>query len=467
MRPLGVGVVYWTALDPLVRSDCVEVVELEPQTLWTKALTTSGWTYRLNEPLFDAVANLPQPKLLHGVGHPLAGTVDDPIEALPLLRRMAERLDAPWVSEHLSFNRVRRGAQVHETGFLLPPSQTAAGARVAAAGVRRFRRALGRPTAFETGVNYFRPQPGEIDDGAYFAGVAAQADCGIVLDLHNLWCNERNGRQPVSAAVAQLPLDRVWELHFAGGMALDGFWLDAHSGAIPPAVLELAADLIPRLPRLGALIFEILPEHLDRIGLEGVQRELETLHALWRLRAPTRPGAAVPSIRSHDAAPAAADLAAARAWEAAVADSLARPPCGPLAADPGAPLLRKLVRDFRSANITRAMKFTLTTLLLSLGADSVRTLLDDYFVTCPPDAFAAAEAHQFGTFLTRRPHLLAAVPHLAEVLAFERALIGAALLGESATVEWHCDPAQLLEELDQGRLPGQLPPAHCRMTVSA
>lgn len=467
MRPLGVGVVYWTALDPLVQSDCVEVVELEPQTLWTKALTKSGWTYRLNEPLFDAVVALPQPKLLHGVGHPLAGTVDDPIDALPLLRRMADRLDAPWVSEHLSFNRVQRGAQVHEAGFLLPPMQTAVGARVAAAGVRRFQRGLGRPTAFETGVNYFRPQPGELDDGAYFAAVAEQADCGIVLDLHNLWCNERNGRQPLASALAQVPLDRVWELHFAGGMALDGFWLDAHCGAIPPAVLEVAAELLPRLPRLGALVFEILPEHLDRIGLDGVQRQLEALHALWRLRPPPAPGSAVPSIRWEEPAPSAADLAAARGWEADVADALACPPCGPLAADPGAAVLRKLVRDFRSANVTRAMKFTLTNLMLALGAGAVRALLDDHFASCSPDAFAAAEAHRFGMFLTRREDLLACVPHLADVLAFERALIGASLLGESSALEWHCDPAQLLEALDQGCLPGRLPPAHCRMTVSA
>lgn len=467
MRPLGVGVVYWTALDPLVRSDCVEVVELEPQTLWTKALTPAGWTYRVNEPLFDAIAALPQPKLLHGVGHPLAGTVDDPIAALALLRRMADRLDSAWVSEHLSFNRVQRGAHVNEAGFLLPPWQTAAGARVAAAGVQRFHRGLGRPTAFETGVNYFRPQPGELDDGAYFAAVAEQADCGIVLDLHNLWCNERNGRQTVSSALAQLPLDRVWELHFAGGMALDGFWLDAHSGAIPPAVLDLAADLLPRLPRLGALIFEILPEHLDRIGLDGVHRELEALQTLWRLRASPMPVAAVPSIRWAAPVPSAADLAATRGWECNVANALAPQPSGPLADDPGAAVLRKLVRDFRSANVTRAMKFTLTALVLSFGTERVRSLLDDYFASCPPDAFAAAEAHQFGTFLARRTGLLASVPYLAEVLEFERALIGASLLGESRTVEWHCDPARLLDELDHGRLPGRMPPFHCRMTVSA
>lgn len=122
--------------------------------------------------------------------------MDDPFDALPELRRMAEQFDTASVSGRLGFNRVRRGDPVREVGFLLSFMQTAAGARVVAAGVQRFHRRLGRPTAFETGVSYFRPQPGELDDGACFAAVDEQADCGIVSDLHNLWCHVRNGRPP-------------------------------------------------------------------------------------------------------------------------------------------------------------------------------------------------------------------------------------------------------------------------------
>lgn len=130
-------------------------------------------------------------------------------------------------------------------------------------------------------------------------------------------------------------------------------------------------------------------------------------------------------------------------------------------------ILRKLVRDFRTANVTRAMKFTLTTLVLALCADRIRSLLDDYFASVPPDPFAAAEALQFGMFLARHVNHLGHVPNLADILSFERALIGASLRGEGSTVDWHCDPTHLLESLDQGRLPGRLPATHCRMTVSA
>jgi hypothetical protein len=57
---------------------------------------------------------------------------------------------------------------------------------------------------------------------------------------------------------------------------------------VPQPLMELTERLLPRLPALGALIFELLPEHLPTVGLDGVQRQLEQLQALWRRRPPMR-----------------------------------------------------------------------------------------------------------------------------------------------------------------------------------
>ena len=100
MRPLGVGLVYWAALDPLFGTDGPDlgVLELEPQTLWEKVCDNGVWQYRSNEALLDRVAELPQAKLLHGVGHPVGGTVADLIDPLPELRRAVQRLNPAWVT---------------------------------------------------------------------------------------------------------------------------------------------------------------------------------------------------------------------------------------------------------------------------------------------------------------------------------------------------------------------------------
>ena len=59
------------------------------------------------------------------------------------------------------------------------------------------------------------------------------------------------------------------------------------------------------------------------------------------------------------------------------------------------------------------------------------------------------------------------VPYLAEILAYEHALIRATVYGATSHVEWTADPTAILRSLDLGRRPGQLPPVASSMTISA
>ena len=472
-RALGIGLVYWADLEPLMRPGGapVSVVELEPQSMWELVAGPEGWRYHGNEGLLERVAALPQHKLLHGVGHPLGGTVRDPIDPLPLLRHAVDRLDPAWISEHLSFNRTSRAGRTENAGFLLPPPQRPAAVRVAAHNIAEFRRHLDRPVAFETGVNYLRQRDDDMQDGEFFAAVARTADSGILLDLHNLWCNERNGRQSVADALAQLPLERVWEIHLAGGMKESGFWLDAHSGTVPPEVMAIAAELIPRLPHLGALVFEVLPEHLHGIGLDGVHRQIEQLQPLWALRPRSEVHVAAPTRALDVDEPTKADQAEVARWESAFVSALRRKPgagspASDLCADPGCALLGELVAEFRRASLVRALHYTMTCLLAGLGARGTHELLASYFEGRTPEPFAAVEADGFASFLREQVPRLG-IPQLAEVLAFEHALVRATIHGVSTEVAWSVDPTTLFESLDAGRLPTLLPKASSRMRVCA
>ena len=363
----------------------------------------------LNEALLDEVAGHPQAKLLHGVGQPVGGAVDDPIEYRPLLRRCVEQLDPAWVSEHLSFNRIRGADGPEETGFLLPPRQVVSGVRVAADDVRAYGRTLGRPVAFETGVNYLQPRADEMTDGEFFAAVAGAADCGILLDLLNLWCNESNGRDRVVDVLECLPMDRVWEVHLAGGMPLSGFWLDAHSGEIPGEVIAIAADVLPRLTSLGAIQFEILPEHVPALGIDGVQAQLDVLQRLWDLRPPR----VVEVPRRDEATPAATpqaagtpDVVEVRAWECALTaavrgEGAADQSHAWVRADPGTAVLRELVGDFRRGALTRTLRYTITALLAGIGRRHTHEVLDSYFAHHAPDSYPAVEADRFAGISAR------------------------------------------------------------------
>jgi uncharacterized protein (UPF0276 family) len=460
MRALGVGAVYWPQLAPVFEDAAlVGVLELELQAFWEKLAAPDGARYLANDKLLSSVARLPQCKLLHGVAQPFGGATDDPLEYLPLWRSAVEMLQPAWVSEHLSFNRTLQGSQVEDTGFLLPPQQTAGGVAQAVRNIQRFGNEIARPVAFETGVNYLHPRAGELKDGEFFAAIAREANCGILLDLHNLWCNERNGRQRVSHALAQMPLERVWEVHLAGGMELNGFCLDAHSDVVPARLIDLAAEVLPKLPNLGALIFEILPEHAERIGLDAIQRQIETLHSLWRLLPPRR--ISVPSVIDYPATTRLMKTAdsEAGAWDRALVDAIRHGHVydsrfRDLAHDPGIDVFRILIADARRSNLARSMHYTITLLLVHLGSARTRELLDVYFRHQPADPFVAMEADGFARFLQERlPNLDDEVPCLAETCSFEHALIRAAIRSESTEVRWSVDPTALFDALDEGRKP--------------
>jgi uncharacterized protein (UPF0276 family) len=456
--------VYWPQLEPLLdSSSTLSVIEIEPQSYWELTEGASGRSYRANTPLIDHLASYPVAKLVHGVNHPLGGSVADPIDVWPLFQDAVRRLDPVWISEHLSFNRVRGPNGVEHVGYLLPPRQSPAAVRVAADNISAFRAKLARPVAFETGVSYLGCRDDEMRDGEFFASVARASDCGILLDLYNLWCNEQNGRQTVADALAALPLDRVWELHLAGGFEEFGFRLDAHSDAVPPEVIEIAARLIPELENLGAIVFEIIPEHLPRIGLHGVQRQLEQLGQLWGLLPPAllRVTRATPDREDQLAATEADHTEVAR-WEDALLSAV-RGSLHPFAefaelrSDPGCTAFKELIDEVRRAALTRALRFTMTYLLAALGAREIRSLLSAYFDTQAPEPYPPAEADCFACFLRTRFPARMQVPYLDEVLSFEHALIRATLHGASSEVAWSVDPTILLETLDSGKLPGDLP----------
>jgi uncharacterized protein (UPF0276 family) len=418
---LGVGVIVTTGLDLIWDqvADLVDVVEVEPQTMWLPR--PGGWD--LVEPAFRWVAACGRPALVHGVGFPVGGCQPPDPAGVALTAGCAARLGAAHWSEHLSFNRAVISGRGVEAGFLLPPAQTAAGVAAAVEHVAAYQRAADLPFLIETGVNYLRPRAGELSDGAYIADVAERADCGILLDLHNLLTNQRNGRQPVAEVLDELPLDRVLEVHVAGGFEVDGYYLDAHVGGPDAELLALTASVLPRLPNVRAVMFEAVPEALVSLGASGVREVLVGLHRVvdgqgvrggtgarggsgvkggtgvkgrtWVKGRERRPG----RLASAEAAGSVGSLAAARDWERALVAYTSRRSDQRPASDPGIDLLRRLADANRLGELTLASPDLLGRLLAEAGAEATRRLLFRYLRACPPRRWTAEEGAQFASWL--------------------------------------------------------------------
>lgn len=405
------GLVWWPALDVLCRESegLVDVVEVEPEAYWVPV--PGGGRYRSF--LKDALGHLPQPKLLHGVGAPLAGTCAPPLGHPSAMLEDIALLQPAWVSEHLNFSQFQpacAGSAV-STGFMLPPLQTLPGAKLAAHNIRRRRALLGNiPLAVETPVSYLPPVPQEWGDGAYIAEVASQADCGILLDLHNVFCNDRNGRQSCADFCDSLPLERVWEIHLAGGESKSGFHIDSHCGLVEPELRAIAERVVPNLPSLRAIILEIMPERVASIGLPAIADLLEWMKALWCQRG-TKPKLRAMLDREHSVAP---ETHSPKSWELLLGGALTGIPASEVpdsetqtwwkGAQPGVDMYRKLMGEARASAVAAAAPVTTRLLLRRCGEAATRRILGDFWRQFPPFYTATDEARAFLQYLSREYH---------------------------------------------------------------
>lgn len=455
---LGVGMTFAPALRPFLERHpaALDVLVLEPQTMWLTEDPFSGpfFEYR---PAIEGFAALPGHKLVHSVGIPLGGTRPPDRNQCTLLAETVCRLGSPWVSEHLSVG----GTPHRAAGFLLPPLQTDGGARVASENIQAFREMVGCPVAVETGVTYLSRKSFEMDDGLFLKRVVESADCGILLDLHNLYCNHKNGRINLDEYLATIPLDRVWEVHVAGGTLQDGFWLDSHSGPMPDELFSIARELLPHLPQLGAINFEMYDTFLERAEISLLEETVIKLRDLWAASSPKTSATGSFCILERDRRSwieSALEVDATSCeptphdWEHLMTEAVwrAQPAVHPYDED-FAPLglYAWLARSFRSSMLVRLLPRAFRYLLLRDGY-SVESLLNDYFATIPPQLYSPLEATAFSRFVDAWE---GADELLRALLNYDLAFVDSVRDAAPRTVVFPGDPRPVFEALVEGRLP--------------
>jgi len=375
-----------------------------------------------------------------------------------LHHQMIKQLRVPWMSEHLSFNKATFNGKEYVTNYMLPPLQTNEGVKAAIKTVKAMQWHLPIPIAVETGVNYLRPIPGHISDGNFIRQVVEEADCGILLDLHNIFTNQINGRQSMKDFLSEIPLERVMELHVAGGKMRGDYYIDSHSGKIPDDLFDVARRLIPVLPNLGAVIFEIFPDYLNDIGNRQVEKDLEQLNRIWdnrkRKRLAYKPVAKKIETTIETTNPL--HTIAPADWEDHLAALVTRQtnecPYKELNEDPAIDLIRELIESFRASMVSESFRYTARLLMIYLGVEEYERLLQDYWKTSTPEPFASTEGANFIRFIKERG---ISVVGLNETIEFERGYLATLLDGKERMVNFPFDPLSFLKAIGEGRKPHQ------------
>jgi len=283
---LGVGITYLAGAPAAMRAahGLVDFFELNPDLLAREV--GRGPERRLipqPELVDQAMRDTgDRPIVIHGLGLSIGSAHGWDAAYLALLDDLHARRHFVWHSEHLGF-LVVQGAdgQALHAGIPLPLPFTEASLALLAPRAAALAARYGVPFLIENLTYYLPdlPADGGRDEVAFLNDLVARSGCGLVFDLYNFHCNAQNLGFDARAALSRLRLDRVIQVHVAGGGAHDGFLMDVHSTVVPEPVWQLLEDLVPRAPHLAGISFEMLEE--AALPAELVRGQLERLRAIW------------------------------------------------------------------------------------------------------------------------------------------------------------------------------------------
>jgi uncharacterized protein len=161
-------------------------------------------------------------------------------EHLRRLKTLVKRTKTPWLTDHLCWGSVD-GRYSHD---LLPMPYTFEAAKKTAQKIREARDFLEVPIAVENVSSYAEYHVSEMTEWEFLTEVVEDADCGILLDVNNIYVSSQNHNFNPLDYVSNVPHDRVAQIHIAGHSKYEKYILDTHDHAVIDPVWQLYARAI-------------------------------------------------------------------------------------------------------------------------------------------------------------------------------------------------------------------------------
>ncbi len=114
--------------------------------------------------------------------------------------------------------------------------------------ISRVQDILGQRIGIENASYYFSPPGAEMSESDFIREVITQADCGLHLDVNNIYVNSRNFGFDAETFLHALPLEKTCYIHVAGHYTEpDGLIIDTHGAPVIDPVWALLASAYQRI----------------------------------------------------------------------------------------------------------------------------------------------------------------------------------------------------------------------------
>ncbi len=286
---LGIGVGARPAHDEDIRRTFAESESVEDKPIdWLEIISENffaqGGATKTRLDMLRASC----PLIPHGVSLSIGGT--DPFRAdyIQSLRRVVDTTNPPWFSDHLCFT----GVGLRESHDLLPLPYTKEAVLHVASRIREVQDRVERLFALENVSSYLTYEESEMPEWEFLSEIAERADCGILLDINNIYVSGKNHGFDPDEYVANVPLDRVVQVHLAGHTDKGDHLLDTHSSLVTGDVWSLYESFVERAGSVATLLEwdDALPTYESL--LEEASRARAVRDRALSRRAPKEPGIA-------------------------------------------------------------------------------------------------------------------------------------------------------------------------------
>ena len=208
--------------------------------------------------ILDHVRSL-VPVVMHGVSMSIGSPDPLNMDYLKELKKLIARVEPAWVSDHLCWG----GYGGHYGHDLWPLPYTEEALRHVVAQIGRVQDFLGHQILIENVSSYVAFRASTMTEWEFIAAILGEADCGMLLDVNNIFVSASNHGFDAHAYVDGIPRGRVGQMHLAGHSSEGPILVDTHGGPVIDPVWYLYRHAIQRFGRISSLIEwdEDIPEY--------------------------------------------------------------------------------------------------------------------------------------------------------------------------------------------------------------
>jgi uncharacterized protein (UPF0276 family) len=190
------------------------------------------------------------PLVMHGVSLSIGGSHTLDIDYLRQLRKLANRVQPHWISDHLCWSR----GNAHQLHDLLPLPFTEESLQHVAARVRTVQDILERPLVLENVSAYLQWKTSCMSESQFLAELCQLTGCELLLDVNNVYVSSRNQGFDPWQFIMELPHERIRQIHLAGHSDYGQYLIDTHDAPIADTVWALYGKTLGQLGATATLI---------------------------------------------------------------------------------------------------------------------------------------------------------------------------------------------------------------------